>query len=291
MQHDAISVKAYGKVNLSLEVTGRREDGYHTLCSVMQSVSLFNKVSVKKSDKSGILLRCNDPLLPLDEKNTAFRAAKRFFEYTGLKDGVEIEVIKNVPYQAGLGSASADAAGVLACLNKLYPDIMTQKELLGVALGVGADVPFCLIGGTMLAKGIGEELYQLPKLPQAHMLIVWPQKGVSTKEAYDKLDEVEYKPVYDENSMISALNSGKIECVAKNLYNAFEKHCPVSDVAQIKKELIDSGALGASMSGSGTAVFGIYADETALLNAREKISVNNRKTALAIPKPVGVEFE
>ncbi len=287
------TAKAFGKINLTLTITGRREDGYHTLRSVMQSISLCNVVKVFRTEGGGVTLNCDDPALPTDERNTAYRAAQAFFSAAGLPrgSGIFVRVEKQVPYQAGLGSASADAAGVLAACNALFGRLLPQARLLEIAAKIGADVPFCLTGGTMLAEGIGEVLTPLPACPDGALLILHPGEGVSTPEAYRRFDALQSPAQPHPALMVAALHSGDLRKVADACGNVFELCCPVVAVAQMKAALMDAGALGSAMSGSGTAVFGIFADALSAEAARGALAPFGWKSWLAKPVDCGVIVE
>lgn len=284
------TAKAFGKINLTLAITGRRGDGYHTLCSVMQSISLCNVVKVTRTDSGAVTLICDDPALPLNSKNTAYRAAKAFLDASKLRTGTGllIEVQKVIPYQAGLGSASADAAGVLAAANALFDYPLSDKKLLETAASIGADVPFCLAGGTRLAEGIGEIFTTLPSCPECTLLILHPNEGVSTPEAYKRFDELKNPVQPKHEAMISALYGGNLQDVASACGNVFEQCCPVLAVEKMKAELLKRGALGCAMSGSGTAVFGIFSNESLAESAREALNTYGWKSWIANPVNFGV---
>ncbi len=286
------TVKAYGKLNLSLEITGILPDGYHSLKTVMQSISLYNRVTVSKTD-NGITLFSNDRALPTDRKNTAYRAAELFLEAAKLKDiaGLEIYIEKNVPYQAGMGSASADAAGAFAAANALFNGILPHKALLELAAKVGADVPFCLAGGTALAEGIGEKLTALPPLPGCGLLIYHPNKGVSTPEAYRRFDELSSPVQPDAAACAKAVKSGSLKAVSESCGNVFELCCDITDVFDIKNELLKAGALTACMTGSGTAVFGIFESVSDAEAAKLSINRPEWRSWIATPKNCGIEIE
>ena len=290
---EVVTARAFGKINMTLGITGRRDDGYHTLRSVMQSISLCNEIKVFRTEGGGVTLNCDDPALPLDARNTAYRAAQAFLCSAGLprRSGIFIKLQKRVPYQAGLGSASADAAGVLAACNALFGQPLDARRLLEMAAKIGADVPFCLTGGTQLAEGIGELLTPLPACPDCALLVLHPGEGVSTPEAYRRFDALQNPTQPDAAPMVAALHSGGLRRVADACGNVFEQCCPVAAVAQMKAALADAGALGSAMSGSGTAVFGIFADATAAERAREALLPFGWKSWLAKPVACGVTVQ
>lgn len=189
-----VSCKTYAKINLTLDVKGRNADGYHEVEMVMQSVSLHDDLTVRLDTRGrcadSIRIRCNLPYVPRDGRNTAFKAAQLFFEQTGLKNtGLIIDIVKRVPVAAGLAGGSANAAGVLQSLNRLYGRPLGAQQLSSLALRVGADVPFCLTGGTCIATGIGEKLMPAPPMPRCYILIAKPPKSVKTREIYEAMDQ------------------------------------------------------------------------------------------------------
>jgi 4-diphosphocytidyl-2-C-methyl-D-erythritol kinase len=252
-----IRVRGFAKINLTLEVTGRRSDGYHLLRSVMQSVSLFDELLLS-SNEGGVDLCCDDPLLCCGESNTIVRAARLFYSFVGMAPAVRIRLKKKIFYNAGLGSASADAAAVLFGLNGLYGTPLSTSQLMELGLAVGADVPFGLTGGTCLAEGIGERLTRLAPLPRCEILIAKPAIGVSTKEAFDEYDKTPKPTNPDSLLMAEALRRGSLERICSHMGNVLERSCKVLQVFELKALMIGAGALGAGMSGSGSSVFGIF---------------------------------
>jgi len=287
------TVKAYGKLNLSLDITGKLPNGYHTICSVMQSVSLYNSITVS-INKSGIItLSSDDKALPTDSSNTAWRAASRFLERAEIdkQTGLDIFIQKRVPYQAGMGSASADAAGVLRAANSLFDNVLSEEELLELALKVGADVPFCLIGGTMLAEGIGEKLTSIAPLSDCAFLILHHNKGMSTVEAYKKFDMLTEQPQLHGKESLKAVESGDLKAIAAHCSNMFEYCCDIPDVFEIKTALKSAGALAACMTGSGTAVFGLFENEKAAQTAKSAVDRPEWRSWIAAPVKCGTEIE
>jgi 4-diphosphocytidyl-2-C-methyl-D-erythritol kinase len=269
------------KINLTLGVVGRRADGYHLLESVMQSLSLCDTVYVEKGG-AGITLLCDDAALPADKTNTAWRAANAYLQAAGIREGVRVTVKKAIPYQAGLGSASADAAGTLAALNALY-GALSPDALLVAAARVGADVPFCLTGGTQLAEGIGERMTAAPPLLPCTVLLCKPAQGVPTAAAFSRFDELTNPAQIDTRRMISALAAGDLAAVGRACSNALEPCCGCAEVFSLKSVLLSEGALGACMTGSGSAVFGIFPDEDDALAAQEKLARTAAWTFAARP--------
>ncbi len=283
---DRVALLAYAKINLSLAVTGRREDGMHDLDTVMQSVSLANRVEVSRERET--TLRCDDPLLPTDGRNTAVRAAAAFFSHTGISGGAGIFLKKEIPYQAGLGSASADAAAVLAAQDLLYGTCLGGEKLRKIAAAVGADVPFCALGGACRATGIGDLLEPLPSLTKGAFLIVKPRGGVSTPEAYRAVDALKDPVLPDGKEMAAAVAAGDLRRVGALCRNTFTGCCGVEGSGDLLEALLSCGALGASMSGSGSALFGLFSKKEEAEAALPRFSEKGLFAAVALPVDRGV---
>ena len=257
--------RSYAKINLTLDVLNKRDDGYHNVEMIMQTVSLYDMVLVDKT-ASDISISTNLRFLPNNNKIIAYKAADEFFRYTGLNAGCKIMIHKNIPVAAGLAGGSGNAAAVLCSLDKLYNTGLSTKELEEIGVKLGADVPYCINGGTMLATGIGNVLTPLPKMPQCTILIVKPPISVSTGTIYEAIDNYEINNRPDNKSMIEALKCGNISSIAEKLSNVMgtvtEEIHPI--IRGIRKKMMLNGALGSVMSGSGPTVFGIFPDyETA----------------------------
>jgi 4-diphosphocytidyl-2-C-methyl-D-erythritol kinase len=253
---EQVVIKANAKLNLTLDIVGKRSDGYHELESLMQSVDLSDAVRIRRGN--GISVSCSDVSLSGDG-NLAYRAAELFFKAAGLEGGVAIDILKRIPVAAGLGGGSADAAAVLVGLEALFETGLGKNRLCEIGLELGADVPFCVLGGSMLAQGVGERLTPKPSLPQCRILISKSGEKSSTGGLYARYDRCGAESRPNTRKMLAALKKGNLEEVCYNLCNVFEKIVPES--AEIKKQMLESGALGASLSGSGPSVFGIFADE------------------------------
>ncbi len=257
------TVRANAKLNLSLDIVGKRDDDYHLLESVMQSVSLCDTVTVKLgTDEGDITVSTGSSCIADDHTNTAYRAAAAFFDYTGISNpGVNVRIKKVIPAQAGLAGGSADAAAVIVALDRLLNTRLEPEQLCDIGERVGADVPFCIMGGTMLARGTGNILAPLPDLPDCHILICKPEVSVSTAAAYHAIDEQGLvSPAECSEDISEAICGSDLEGVAKHLRNIFERVMDIPEVASIKERMVRSGALGACMTGSGSAVFGIFDD-------------------------------
>lgn len=258
-----IKEKAYAKINISLDVTGKREDGYHDMVMIMQTVSLCDELSISITESGQIFARCNLRFVPGDERNLAVRAAARYLERIGESGrGLRIDMRKNIPVGAGMGGGSADAAAVLRGLNRAFENRLSGEELTALAAEIGSDVAFCLVGGTMLATGRGEILSPLPPMPKCSITVCKPSFSISTPELFKKLDSVRLKGHPDTGGLIEALEKGSLPELCRRMYNVFED---VGDrrlrtVSDIKGRLLDCGALGSVMTGTGSAVFGVFQD-------------------------------
>jgi len=256
---ETIQLKARAKINWTLDVVGKRPDGYHDVEMVLQAVELHDRITIRQTQK-GIKIRTDSPDLPLDRRNLAYRAAELMQEYYGTGRGVEIEIQKKIPIAAGLAGGSTDAAAVLFGLNALWKLGLSLEKLKRLGACLGADVPFCIAGGTALARGIGEILTPLkPPLP-IPMVLVKPPFGVSTKEVYGRLkwDTIEDRP--DTKKMIESLRHRDLHAIGAAMKNVLE---PVTSflhpqISSIKEEIAGCGAVGCLMSGSGPTVYGIF---------------------------------
>ena len=260
---DKLELKALGKINLGLDVLGRRENGYHDVRMVMQTLYLYDNVTLQKKSAPGIEIDSNLFYLPNDEDNIAWKAAKLLIDEFDIKDGVRIHLDKHIPVAAGMAGGSSNAAAVLYGMNQMFRLGLSQKELMERGVKLGADVPYCIMRGTVLAEGIGEKLTPLPPMPKCQILIAKPPISVSTKMVYEKLDSCEIKEHPDIDGILDGLKNQDLEQVAASLGNVLEKVTveayPV--IAQIKECMMEAGALEAMMSGSGPTVFGIPAVE------------------------------
>ena len=229
----------------------------------MQSVGLYDTVSVESTDDGRISISCSEEKLPCDKSNIAYKAAEAFFNYTKIENkGIKIHIEKNIPFAAGMAGGSADGAAVIAALNDIYSAGLSQKELCAVGVKVGADVPFCLTGGTCLAQNIGEVLSPLTDLPDCHIVLAKPERGVSTKEAYAAFDTAQNIRHLDTCGMLFAASKGDLNEICRRTKNVFEQLIEVPERVPIKSVLNRYGALAACMSGSGPTVFGIFDDES-----------------------------
>lgn len=255
---DTVTLLAPAKINLTLHVTGRRPDGYHTIESVMQAVDLCDRVTVTLCPPGEGTLTLTDPSLPTDRRNTAMKAAGIFFDQTGLPFSARIHIEKHIPQQAGMAGGSADAAAVLAALNFLTGETQPLDALCRMGEQVGADVPFCIRGGCCLARGAGEDLTPLPGLPDCRLVVVKPEVGVPTSEAYRRVDASQKLSPPNTQEMVQALQAEDLCGVGQALQNVFEDCVGLNQVADIRREMEKFHPLGSRMTGSGSAVFALF---------------------------------
>ena len=270
---ERIQLKALGKINLGLDVLGKRENGYHDVRMIMQTVYLYDEVTLEKRQEPGITVSTNLIYLPTDETNIAYRAAKILLDEFGERRGVAIHLKKHIPVAAGMAGGSADAAAVLFGMNRMFGWKLSEKELMERGVTLGADVPYCIMRGTALAEGIGEKLTRLPAMPKCHLLIAKPPISVSTKLVYEKLDALAIVDHPDIDGIIEGLKDRDLIRVAGSmgnvLQNVTETEYPV--ITQIKEEMIKGGAINAMMSGSGPTVFGLFKERSMAKKTAEQI--------------------
>lgn len=253
-------VKANAKINLTLDITGVREDGYHDLSSVMQSIALADTLEITEREDGEIKLYCDKEEIPTDSRNTVYKAAERLLKFAQIQNGVNITINKLIPSEAGMGGGSADAAATLAALKALYKIDISDEELYKIAASVGADVPFCLHGGTCLCEGIGEKMTEVGAMPRCTIVICKPPVGVSTGKAYSETDKNPQKLFGKTEKLCEILNSKNknLTDVCAQISNRFDEVLEIGEVQQIKRKMLETGAFAACMTGSGSAVFGIY---------------------------------
>ena len=255
-----LELKAYAKVNLGIDVIGKRPDGYHEVRMIMQTVKLYDRITMEKNDSGNIILSTNLPYLPVNEKNLVYRAIDMIRNAYGITDGVTASIVKRIPVAAGMAGGSSDAAAAFVGMNQLFHLGITQQELMDYGVKLGADIPYCIMRGTALSEGIGEILTPLPPIPNCWFLIVKPTFSMSTKFVYENLylDEIAVHP--DIDGMKEALYQRDLIGVTDRMENVLEqvtkKHYPA--IGEIKDIMRKEGALNALMSGSGSTVFGIF---------------------------------
>lgn len=275
---------AYAKINLTLDVLGLRSDGYHALKSVMQTVSLCDDIEIDIGTGKPWCLKCEAEGVPLDQRNLAWRAAEVFFEAIGKDpDGLEIRMVKRIPSQAGLGGGSSDAAAVFRALNRHYGLPMTAQELADLSAKVGSDVPFCVLGGTVMVEGRGEFVRKLPDMPQCTIVICKPEFPVSTPALYKKIDECEIQKRPDNDAMEAAILKGDLAGICENVHNVFDPVVAAEhpEIDHIKSVFASCGALAQQMSGSGSATFAIMPDRASAVAACEKLKETYYQVFLA----------
>lgn len=269
--------KAYAKINLGLDVLRRRPDGYHEVKMIMQTVGIYDVLTFKKSGKEGefpnISISLDNEELPCDKGNLIYKAAELIMETYHIKEGVEISLQKNIPIAAGMAGGSTDAAAVFHGLNELFDLCMNLEDMKKLGVKIGADVPYCIMGGTALSEGIGERLTPVPAPPEAYLLIAKPDINVSTRFVYENLHADTLKQHPDIDGMVEALKAGSLKGITDRMGNVLEtvtvKEYPV--ISQIKEEMLKTGAENSLMSGSGPTVFGIYKEKETVKKAYEII--------------------
>ena len=268
-----LELKALGKINLGLDVLGKRENGYHDVRMVMQTVYLYDQIWMVKTKEPGIRLSTNLFYLPVNENNLAYRAAELLMKEFGIQEGIKIILDKHIPVAAGMAGGSSNAAAVLFGMNRMFSLGLSQKELMERGVSLGADVPYCIMRGTVLAEGIGEKLTPLPPMPRCFVLLAKPSISVSTKMVYEKLDSHEIAKHPDIDGIIEGLKGRDLLSVAACMGNVLEKVTveayPV--INEIKEVMKKQGALNAMMSGSGPTVFGLFDDKKKAKKAAFKI--------------------
>ena len=258
-----ISLKALAKINLGLDVVRRREDGYHEVRMIMQTIHLYDRLDIKRTKESGIQIQTNLSFLPVNENNLIYKAAKLLMDEFSITDGVSVKLDKRIPVAAGMAGGSTDAAAMLFGMNRLFSLGLTKRQLMERGVQIGADVPYCIMRGTALAEGIGEELSPLAPMVKCPVLIAKPSISVSTKFVYQnlKLDDTTVHP--DIDLLIEDIKAKNLHDIAAHMGNVLETvtipNYPVID--EIKKHMLSNGAVGAMMSGSGPTVFGLFDDE------------------------------
>ncbi len=268
---EELIIESYGKVNLALDILYKRDDGYHEISSIMQRINLKDKL-IFKDRKEGIIIESNDQRVPRDFTNLVHKAWKTLREITGINRGIHIYIEKNIPIAAGLAGGSSNGAATLQALNTLWDLRLSDRELMDIGVGLGADIPFCIMGGTALAQGIGERLKGISPFSNRHILLCNPDIEISTKYAYSKVDPNGKR--LNIEKIIRCIESGDTRCVAENMENKMEipiiKEYPI--IQDIKDTMIKNGALGAIMSGSGPTVFGIFQCEDDIIKAERELS-------------------
>lgn len=268
-----MKLRAYAKINLGLDVLCRREDGYHDVKMIMQTIQMYDMLEMEKSEKPGIHLTTNLSYIPVNENNLVYKAAKLLMDQYGIEEGITINLNKFIPVAAGMAGGSSDAAATLVGVNKMFQLGLTRQQLMELGVKIGADVPYCVMRGTALAEGIGEKLTVLPPMPPCYVLIGKPGISVSTKFVYTNLNLGPDTHHPDIDGMIQALEKGDLYGITDRMENVLEKvtipEYPV--IETIKNHMKAHGAVNAMMSGSGPTVFGIFDDKEKAEYACEKL--------------------
>lgn len=266
-----ISVKALAKINLGLDVVRKREDGYHEVRMVMQTIHLYDRLEIARNTSGKITMQTNLAFLPTNENNLVYKAAKLLVDEFDIKDGIHVDLKKHIPVAAGMAGGSTDAAAVLYGMNQIFELGLSKKDLMERGVKIGADVPYCIMRGTALAEGIGEELTQLSPMVKCPVLIAKPQISVSTKFVYENL-KLNDKMVHpDIDKLVADIQKKDLKAIASDMGNVLETvtipEYPI--IAEIKEHMMEHGALNSMMSGSGPTVFGLFEDEATAQKAYE----------------------
>ncbi len=288
---DSVSVRTPAKINLSLDIIGKRNDGYHFVRTIMQAVSLYDEITVEPNEENLIRIFCDNPDIPTDERNLAYKAADEFFRYIEcVPSGLDITIKKNIPALAGLAGGSSNAAGMLVALNELMETCLPVDELCDIGARVGADVPFCIVGATALAEGVGDIISPLPNLSECYIVIVKPEINISTAEAFSKYDILYEKKASDFDDLIAALTTQDLQKVSECLFNSLEIATEHSEIMKLKDELIEMGAMGALMTGSGSAVYGIFEKKKTAVKCADELSEKYPFVEVCTPVSNGIEI-
>lgn len=266
-------LRAMAKINLGLDVLHKREDGYHEVRMIMQTIQMYDVLDIRKKRTPGISLSTNLPYIPSDERNLVYKTARLLMDEFNVTEGIDMKLTKFIPVAAGMAGGSSDAAAAFVGINRMFQLGLSEQELMDRAVQIGADVPYCIMRGTALAEGIGEKLTRLPQMPRCYVLVGKPGINVSTKLAYENLNLESIKEHPDIDGMVSAIENGDLYGVTSRMQNVFEpgiiRNYPV--IQEIKDLMETEGALKAMMSGSGPTVFGIFDNRAKMEKAAEKL--------------------
>ena len=286
-----VKVKAYAKINLMLDIVNRRNDGYHDLFMIMQSVGVYDTVTVTENKSKSISITCNIDDIPLNNKNIAWKAAEAFFEATKKKNkGINIDIIKRIPHAAGLAGGSADGAAVIVALNKIYNTELNEAELCKIGVKIGADVPFCITGGTLVAQGIGDVLSKVKPLRKCHILLAKPDFDVNTAFAYKQFDLFGKTHTPDKLGMLCAMQSRDLDAICSKMENVFEQFIEVPNRINIKEVIKNNNAKGFCMSGSGPTIFGIFENKEDAVNASKELKPYAKDIMICTPMNKGCKI-
>ena len=284
---DTIYEKAYAKLNISLDVSKPREDGYHDMVMVMQTVTLCDDITIRLLESGPVTASSNLRYIPGDDRNLAVKAAKLYLKKTGREQlGAKIHIQKRIPVGAGMAGGSSDAAAVLRGLNTAFGNELSRNDLMILAGETGSDVAFCLLGGTALAEGRGEILTPLRPFPDCFFVICKPEYSVSTPELFQALDKMKIRVHPDTQGLLEAVKTSDLKQICRRMYNVFEDvpDRRMKTIAEIKRKLMNAGAQGAVMTGTGSAVFGVFRDENKAEKAAEGLGKEYPFSVTAVPK-------
>ena len=286
-----VKVKAYAKINIMLDIVNRRNDGYHDLFMIMQSVGVYDTVTVTENKSKSISITCNIDDIPLNNKNIAWKAAETFFEATKKKNkGINIDIVKRIPHAAGLAGGSADGAAVIVALNKIYNTELSEDELCKIGVKIGADVPFCITGGTLVAQGIGDVLSKVKPLRKCHILLAKPDFDVNTAFAYKQFDLFGKTHTPDKLGMLCAMQSRDLDAICSKMENVFEQCIEGPNRINIKEVIKNNNAKGFCMSGSGPTVFGIFENKEDAVKASEELKKYAKDIMICTPVNKGCKI-
>ncbi len=287
-----VTLNAYAKINLLLDVTGRKSNGYHSLFTIMQSIGLKDTVTVEQTAGEEITITCTEPSIPTDSKNLVYKSAVGFYEHAGIykNRGLHIHIEKHIPTYAGLGGGSADGAAVLIALNEMYKKGYNKRRLCAIGVKISADIPFCIVGGTSLAQDVGGVVAALPDIDDCCFVLVKPVNGVSTKEAYAALDTAESLRHARGDDMLEALIDSSFKEAVKYCDNVFEQVVEVQGRVDIKHIMRENNSLAACMTGSGSTIFGIFGNEKEARLCAKKLEEKYSDVFVCPPKNYGIEI-
>ncbi|MBE6800834.1 MAG: 4-(cytidine 5'-diphospho)-2-C-methyl-D-erythritol kinase [Ruminococcaceae bacterium] len=287
-----LTLKANSKINLLLDITGIKKNGYHKLFTIMQSISLGDIITVEKTDGEEITVSCDTEGVPTDKRNIVYKCAEKFFDYAGIKKntGIHIHIEKHTPFCAGMGGGSADGAAVLVALNKIFNTNYPEKVLCRIGVKVGADIPFCIVGGTALALDTGAIVAPLPDLEGYHIVVVKPNDGISTKEAYDAVDSLEYMKHPKNEQMLEYFADCDFPNGLKLCSNVFEQAFDINGRVDIKDIMNKNGAVASCMTGSGSAVYGIFKEKENAEASAKLLEKQFENVYICTPEKNGVEI-
>lgn len=288
-----IAAKAPAKINLCLSIQGKRSDNYHEVDMIMQTVNLFDTVTVKKSFEGNNIIKiiCDKDIGCVESENIAFKASKKFFDCTGIKNpGILIKIQKKIPIFAGLAGGSSDGAAAIVCLNKMFETKLSQDEMREIGAEVGTDIPFCIEGGTARARGTGTKLEKIKNIPECGIVIVKPECEVSTKKAYEMYDSSKIRDKKNVQNMVNFINKGDLFKISQYLFNDFENFIQKPEIEQAKHEMLKSNPLGINMSGSGPSVFAIFENLYKAERCAKTLNKIFPKTYVCTPIPFGAKI-